>query len=77
MREEEGGKETRGERGKRRCKQRLDSKGATYTQLTKVKEGHPAMSWGQAPAFISHVDSVLTGGHTDGGQVNATPNMVA
>lgn len=40
MREEGGGKETRGEGGKRSCKQRLDSKGATYTQLTKVREDH-------------------------------------
>lgn len=41
---EEGGKKTRGEGGERSCKHRLDSKGATRTQLTKVKEGHPARS---------------------------------
>lgn len=36
MREEEGGKKTRGERGKRSCKQRLDSKGTANKLLTNI-----------------------------------------
>lgn len=47
MREEEGGKETRGEGGERSCKQRLDSQGATITRIKTL-----------AP----QVDTVLTEG---------------
>lgn len=47
MREEEGGKETRGEGGERSCKQRLDSQGATITRIKTL---------------VPQVDTVLTEG---------------
>lgn len=48
MREEEGGKETRGEGGERSCKQRLDSQGAAITRIKTL---------------VPQVDTVLTEGH--------------
>lgn len=45
MREEEGGKETRGEGGERSCKQRLDSQGATITRIKTLVPQVKDRSW--------------------------------